>query len=129
MSSKGLPACGFAVYVDKVGELPLLIERRAKGKRVTVISGVKGNARALCTALTSLLGVGGTVHEGPKASDVEVQGEQTQRVAQALQQLACVRGAKAPVVERSCGYDEFLREASRTERKERKERRNAGLSD
>lgn len=87
-----LPACGFAVYADKAGQLPLAIERRAKGKRVTVINGVKGNARALCQSLTTLLGVGGTVHSKGQLFDVEVQGEQTERVSSALRQLACVRG-------------------------------------
>lgn len=122
-----LPACGFAVYADKGGQLPLAIERRAKGKRVTIINGVKGNARALCQSLTSLLGVGGTVHSKGQFFDVEVQGEQTERVSSALRQLACVRGPggvklKEPaVVERGCAYDEFLRqeEAPNGRRKER----------
>ncbi|CAE7337950.1 unnamed protein product, partial [Symbiodinium sp. CCMP2456] len=128
----GLPSCGFAVFADKGGQPPLLVERRAKGKRVTVISGVRGNARALCTALTTLLGVGGTVHAKGALADVEVQGEQVERVAQALTQLGCLRGptgAKAPapvtVVERSCGYDAFLKEEEGT-RKDRKERHRAG---
>ncbi|CAE7181405.1 unnamed protein product, partial [Symbiodinium microadriaticum] len=126
--ARGLPSCGFAVFADKGGQPPLLVERRAKGKRVTVISGVRGNARALCTALTTLLGVGGTVHAKGALADVEVQGEQVERVAQALTQLGCLRGptgAKAPapatVVERGCGYDSFLKEEEGT-RKERKER-------
>eukprot|EP00931_Biecheleriopsis_adriatica_P115723 TRINITY_DN91488_c0_g1_i1.p1 TRINITY_DN91488_c0_g1~~TRINITY_DN91488_c0_g1_i1.p1 ORF type:complete len:605 (-),score=158.84 TRINITY_DN91488_c0_g1_i1:21-1835(-) len=123
-----LPPCGFLVYAEKAGQLPLLTERRAKGKRVTIVSGVKGNARALCTALTSLLGVGGTVHSKGPLSDVEVQGEQVERVEQALWQLDCVRGpgAKAPpaaVVERDCGYDDFLRQDVTSSR--RKERRAA----
>ena len=47
-----------------------------KGLLLEVISGVRGNARALCTALTTLLGVGGTVHAKGALADVEVQGEQ-----------------------------------------------------
>eukprot|EP00930_Biecheleria_cincta_P084091 TRINITY_DN73581_c0_g1_i1.p1 TRINITY_DN73581_c0_g1~~TRINITY_DN73581_c0_g1_i1.p1 ORF type:complete len:607 (-),score=116.70 TRINITY_DN73581_c0_g1_i1:299-2119(-) len=118
-----LPPCGFMVLSEKSGQLPILTERRAKGKRVTVISGVCGNARALCTTLTTLLGVGGTVQpRGPKLSDVEVQGEQVSRVSQALGQLGCVRGPggskPAPaVVERDCAYDEFLREQPAGNRK------------
>eukprot|EP00438_Fugacium_kawagutii_P026014 Skav225711 [mRNA] locus=scaffold164:22570:25356:+ [translate_table: standard] len=125
-----LPACGFAVYADRAGQLPLAIERRAKGKRVTVINGVKGNARALCQSLTTLLGVGGTVHSKGQLFDVEVQGEQTERVSSALRQLACVRGPggvklKEPaVVERACAYDDFLRDQEGPSR--RKERRDAG---
>lgn len=127
-----LPACGFAVYADKGGQLPLAIERRAKGKRVTIINGVKGNARALCQSLTSLLGVGGTVHSKGQFFDVEVQGEQTERVSSALRQLACVRGPggvklKEPaVVERGCAYDEFLRQEEAPNGR-RKERWEAGL--
>ena len=34
--ARGLPSCGFAVFADKGGQPPLLVERRAKGKRVTV---------------------------------------------------------------------------------------------
>ncbi|CAK9091226.1 unnamed protein product [Durusdinium trenchii] len=131
MAGRALPACGFVVYADKAGALPLSIERRAKGKRVTIIREVKGNARALCHSLTSLLGVGGTVHSKGSVSDVEVQGEQTERVQSALQQLACVRGPngaklKAPaVVERSCAYDEFLKEEE-GQTLRRKERWDAG---
>ncbi|CAK0896316.1 unnamed protein product, partial [Prorocentrum cordatum] len=88
------------------------------GKRVTIVAGVCGNARALCTALTTLLGTGGTVHpRGAQRADVEVQGEQVERVGKALSQLGCLRGlagekaggAVALVAERDCGYDEFLR--------------------
>ena len=122
-----LQVCGFAVYSDKTGQLPLAIERRAKGKRVTIITGVKGNARALCQSLTSLLGVGGTVHSKGQFFDVEVQGEQTERVSSALRQLACVRGPggvklkEAAVVERTCGYDDFLQQELRREGKEGRE--------
>lgn len=125
VSAMALPVCGFAVYSDKTGQLPLAIERRAKGKRVTIITGVKGNARALCQSLTSLLGVGGTVHSKGQFFDVEVQGEQTERVSSALRQLACVRGPggvklkEAAVVERTCGYDDFLQQELRREGKER----------
>lgn len=111
----GIPACGFVVQATKAGQLPLSIEKRAKGKKVTVIGNVKGNARALCTALTTILGVGGTVQDkGGGQADVEVQGEQMDRVGRALQQLGCARGlavlAEPTVVKRDCAYDEFLRQ-------------------
>jgi len=89
----GLPACGFLVAATKAGQVPIAIEKRAKNKKVTVVSNVQGNARALCTALTTLLGIGGTTHErGPKVAEVEVQGEQVERVTAALVQLGCLRG-------------------------------------
>lgn len=110
-----LPPCGFLVTATKAGQVPISIEKRAKGKRVTVVSNVQGNAKGLCTALTTLLGVGGTTHErGPKAADVEVQGEQMQRVSAALLQLGCVRGlartreAAAAVVQRDSAFDDVL---------------------
>jgi len=103
----------------KGGQMPLSIEKRAKGKKVTVISGVQGNASALCSALTRLLGIGGTTHvRGALCADVEVQGEQVERVTEILGQLGCVRGlpksreTAAVVVERDCAYDSLLTEQS-----------------
>ncbi|CAE8674496.1 unnamed protein product [Polarella glacialis] len=127
----GLPPCGFLVSSEKAGQLPIATERRALGKKVTVVSGVRGNARALCTALTTLLGVGGSVHpKGPLHYSVEVQGEQVDRVSQALLTLGCIRGpggAKpAPVVvERDCAYDDFLRREVASDRPDRKPRASA----
>lgn len=115
-----LPPCGFLVQAEK-GVLPIDVEKRAKGKKVTLISNVQGNAHALCTTLTTLLGVGGTTHaRGPK-SDVEVQGEQVERVSRALKQLGCVRGLppskeSAVVVQRECAYDGVLGEVRRKAR-------------
>jgi len=90
--SGGLPACGFLVQATKAGSLPLSIERRALGKKVTVIGNVQGNAEALQSTLATMLGVGGTIHEKGKLAEVEVQGEQVERVSKILMQLACVRG-------------------------------------
>lgn len=128
MAARGLPACGFLVSATKGGSVPVAVEKRAKGKKVTVISNVQGNARALCTSLTTLLGVGGTTHErGPKAYDVEVQGEQVDRVTAALGQLGCLRGlprsreTATTVIERDAAHDAFLVGAPR-ERKARHEK-------
>jgi len=88
------------------------IEKRAKGKKVTVISNVQGNAAALSTTLGRVLGVGGTVHaKGPLQAEVEVQGEQVERVSKVLLQLNCVRGllaskdTAAHVVEKDPAHD------------------------
>lgn len=104
----------------KGGQVPVSIEKRAKGKKVTIISGVQGNASALCSALTRLLGIGGTTHvRSAMCADVEVQGEQVERVTEVLGQLGCVRGlpkareTAAIVVERDCAYDSLLGEEGR----------------
>ena len=48
----GIPACGFLVSATKAGQVPIAVEKRAKGKKVTIISNVSGNARdsASCCA-------------------------------------------------------------------------------
>eukprot|EP00927_Polykrikos_kofoidii_P054769 TRINITY_DN49140_c0_g1_i1.p1 TRINITY_DN49140_c0_g1~~TRINITY_DN49140_c0_g1_i1.p1 ORF type:complete len:695 (-),score=90.98 TRINITY_DN49140_c0_g1_i1:172-2256(-) len=123
-----LPACGFVVRATKGGGLPLAVERRAKGKQVTVISNVEGNPHALCSSLTITLGVGGTVHEkGPLRANVEVQGDQSARVTEVLTKLACVRGLAVSketagfAVERDNAFDALLGDApvSGTRRKPR----------
>eukprot|EP00746_Dinoflagellata_sp_MGD_P147041 gnl/MRDRNA2_/MRDRNA2_79431_c0_seq1.p1 gnl/MRDRNA2_/MRDRNA2_79431_c0~~gnl/MRDRNA2_/MRDRNA2_79431_c0_seq1.p1 ORF type:complete len:1085 (+),score=214.43 gnl/MRDRNA2_/MRDRNA2_79431_c0_seq1:114-3368(+) len=119
---KNLPACGFMVTATKKGTLPISIDKRAKGKKVTVISNVLGSAKSLVSALSSLLGVGGTSRQEASGIHwtVEVQGDQSERVSAALIQLGCVRGlvkteaekAKKKVVAeatRVCAYDKFLR--------------------
>ncbi|CAJ1403175.1 unnamed protein product [Effrenium voratum] len=118
MAAGPLPACGFAVDASKKGAIPIKVESRAKGKKVTIISGVRGNAQSLVSALSSLLGTGGTVLGEAGRQMVQVQGSQHERVADALTQLGCLRGvAKAEakpkkevgVVSRNCAYDKFLR--------------------
>lgn len=118
----GLPACGFLVQATKGGSLPISVEKRAKGKHVTIIANVQGNAAALFTTLGKVLGVGGTVHErGPSQAEVEVQGEQVERVSKVLLQLACVRGlavsreTAAHVLQRDSAHDALLQEGAAAE--------------
>jgi len=66
-SRQGVPACGFGVSATKKGELPLRIEKRARGKKVTLIPNVVGDASKLARALMGMLGVGGTARQGEKA--------------------------------------------------------------
>lgn len=92
MSTK-LPSCGFAVRGTKKGELPLKVEKRAKGKKVTIIPNVHGDAAKLARALMTMLGVGGTARHAEGGSwAVEVQGDQTVRVTQALLDFECLQG-------------------------------------
>lgn len=62
------------------------VEKRKKGKFVTVIRGLSAAGNdlpALLTLLKSHCGAGGTLHEG----ELEIQGEQLDRVRTRLQQL------------------------------------------
>mmetsp|Transcript_40919 Transcript_40919/g.73962 ORF Transcript_40919/g.73962 Transcript_40919/m.73962 type:complete len:595 (+) Transcript_40919:24-1808(+) len=121
-ASAPLPACGFSVSGSKKGGLPVALEKRPKGKKVTVISNVQGSAQSLVSALNSLLGCGGTCKQEASGQHwtVEVQGDHLERVSRALEDFGCLRGVKkdAPVKEkkkevevaaRSYGYDKFLR--------------------
>mmetsp|Transcript_122291 Transcript_122291/g.237842 ORF Transcript_122291/g.237842 Transcript_122291/m.237842 type:complete len:856 (+) Transcript_122291:73-2640(+) len=99
-SRQGVPACGFGVGATKKGELPLRIEKRARGKKVTLIPNVVGDASKLARALMGMLGVGGTARQGEKGSwAVEVQGEQTARVTQALIEFKCIQGLTKDALE------------------------------
>lgn len=117
-----LPACGFSVTGGKKGNLPLSVEKRPKGKKVTIISNVQGSAKSLLSALSSLLGCGGTLRQETSGIHwtLEIQGDQVERVSSALTQLGCLRGVKKDVetkdkkktvedVSRVCAYDKFLR--------------------
>ncbi|CAE7236503.1 unnamed protein product, partial [Symbiodinium sp. CCMP2456] len=114
-----LPACGYVVNATKKGGLPIKVESRAKGKKVTIISGVQGDAQSLVSALGSLLGCGGSVCHAAGQTQVLVQGDQTERISGSLEQLGCLRGmAKALQKKKSaevtatrlCAYDKFLRQ-------------------
>merc|ERR1719387_2220143 len=91
----GIPGCGFFIAATKAGDFPLSIEKRANRKNVTIINNVRGNAGALCKTLTTMLGTGDTVHQKGPIAEVEIQGEQIERVKHVLLQLGCVRGLAA----------------------------------
>eukprot|EP00397_Hematodinium_sp_SG-2012_P010700 GEMP01010824.1.p1 GENE.GEMP01010824.1~~GEMP01010824.1.p1 ORF type:complete len:753 (+),score=177.67 GEMP01010824.1:27-2285(+) len=89
-AAHSLPLCGFLVIGTKKGGFPIAVETRSKGKKVTVLTGVRGDLHALLTTLTSRMGVGGTYHED--RSQVEIQGDQSERLPRILFQLGCLRG-------------------------------------
>ena len=62
---------GFFVKRTKKGKLPISYENRAKGKKVTVISGVSGDPAILLQELKKKIGAGGVVRE----DTVEIQGD------------------------------------------------------
>lgn len=116
------PPLGFAVQATKKGALPLAVDSRAKGKKVTVIENVTGDATGLLSSLQTTLGVGGTVRSAGAGFTVELQGSQVERVGAALKQLGCVKGlpkekVKELVVERQCAYDKFLSATTPSTRK------------
>ncbi|CAE8707609.1 unnamed protein product, partial [Polarella glacialis] len=95
-----LPSCGFAVAASKKGELPLKVEKRAKGKKVTIIPNVLGDASSLARTLQTMLGVGGSVRQVEKDSwAVEIQGDQVARVTKALLDFGCLRGLSSSGLE------------------------------
>merc|ERR1719272_397551 len=110
----------FAVYATKKGTLPITVETRPKGKKVTIVQNVKGEAAQLLTALQAQLGVGGTVRQHSSDANgvrLELQGNQVERLNKALLAMDCVKGVARPkedktkgvtVVERDCAYDSVL---------------------
>lgn len=77
----------FVVTRTKKGKLPITYENRSKGKKVTVISNVSGNADLLVTELRKRLGVGGV----SRGTFVELQGDQQKYVEQFLSKHPCLK--------------------------------------
>lgn len=65
----------------KKGKLPLTCESRAKGKKVTVISNVTGDAKALLSELKRRAGCGGVVRD---EGTIELQGDRIKFLSQFL---------------------------------------------
>ena len=63
---------GFVVMASKKGGIPVGVEKRAKGKKVTVVSNIQGDCAALLTVLKRSLGSGGS--QGPGPGQIELQG-------------------------------------------------------
>uniref|UniRef100_A0A7S2SVH2 UBA domain-containing protein n=1 Tax=Rhizochromulina marina TaxID=1034831 RepID=A0A7S2SVH2_9STRA len=93
MAAKDGPAL-WRVRGTKKGDLPVGVEKRSKGKVVTVVFNVDGDSAALLRALQRRMGVGGT----STRHTVEVQGEHKEVVELFLRDhrghLVNVRGAK-----------------------------------
>ena len=62
---------GFKVMRTKKGGFPIYLEKRAKGKKVTVVRQVSGNSKSLLQTLKTKFGTGGLVKPG----EVEIQGD------------------------------------------------------
>lgn len=71
---------GFFVQRTKKGKLPISYENRAKGKKVTAIANVSGDANILLQELKKKIGVGGVV----RGETVELQGDHQVQVEKFL---------------------------------------------
>lgn len=71
---------GFFVQRTKKGKLPISYENRAKGKKVTVIANVSGDANILLQELKKKIGAGGVV----RGETVELQGDHQVQVEKFL---------------------------------------------
>ena len=80
-------AQGYTVTRTKKGKLPITYENRSKGKKVTVISNIGGNAELLLAELRKRLGVGGV----SRGSFIELQGDQQKFVEQFLNKHSCLK--------------------------------------
>ena len=105
-----LPACGFFVE-SEAGKLPIKIEKRAKGKRVTILSEIVGSAKAALITLQAVLGVGGSL---ATSRVIELQGDQEKRLIWELKRLGATdlsseNDTKAPQSIPDSGISSFLR--------------------
>lgn len=76
----------------KKGKLPLTCESRAKGKKVTVISNVSGDAKALLSELKRRAGCGGIVRD---EGSIELQGDRITFLSRFLTGHPCLKPYKA----------------------------------
>jgi translation initiation factor 1 (eIF-1/SUI1) len=70
------PAPAYTIMKTKKGGLPVRVESRGKGKKVTVVFNVTGDLRLLLTQLKQAAGSGGVVRD----DTVEIQGEKVEFV-------------------------------------------------
>ncbi|XP_028398242.1 uncharacterized protein LOC114521870 [Dendronephthya gigantea] len=77
----------YTVTRTKKGKLPITYENRSKGKKVTVVSNISGNAELLLVELRKRLGVGGV----SRGTFIELQGDQQKFVEQFLNKHPCVK--------------------------------------
>jgi len=85
-------APAFYVTGSKKGGFPITIEKRACGKKVTVVRNIVGDAAALLSGLKKKMGCGGVVHAD---GSVEVQGERQPAVERYLTEQRCLKSVSA----------------------------------
>ncbi|KAF4649908.1 hypothetical protein FOL47_001605, partial [Perkinsus chesapeaki] len=120
---KKLPICGYEVECTKKGGAPIKVEKRNKGKKVTIISNINGDNRKLLTHLKTILGVGGTTQGN---TSIELQGDHVNQVIVELKRLQAIKGLRQDgeednnkkkdeitVIHNKTGYEDFLKETSK----------------
>jgi len=75
-STSPCPASAYSVGKTKKGGLPVRVESRSKGKKVTVVFNVTGDLKLLLSELKQAAGSGGVVRE----DTIEIQGDKLQFV-------------------------------------------------
>ena len=114
-----LPPCGFYVSVNENDySVPIRIKKVAKGKRVSILSKITGSRIAAVNTLKQLLGVGGEVSEDQPDS-IELQGDQSGRIATTLRNLDALRGEPTQtgptvVVPPKQGFEKFMKQKAKT---------------
>eukprot|EP00959_Pyramimonas_sp_CCMP1952_P158331 3311220-Pyramimonas_sp.AAC.1 len=78
------------VQATKKGGIPVAVEKRPKGKVVTVVRNVSGDAKGLLSSLQNAAGAGGSDH----GSFIELQGDHQRMVEEYLVQHGYVKGVK-----------------------------------
>ena len=77
----------FSIYKSKKGKLPITYESRSKGKKVTVVSNVYGQANLLLSELKKESGAGGVV----RGNAIELQGNHQELLTKFLSHHPCVK--------------------------------------
>ena len=112
----GTSNASFHVHGTKKGAIPVSVERRALGKKVTVIENVSGDADALLRMLKSRLGTGGT--RRGSTSTVEIAGDRVDAVSHLLASVdGCLKGV--------AGLGNSAQQKRRKKAQQQSERRNA----
>ena len=76
VASASSSACAYSIGKTKKGGLPVRVESRSKGKKVTVVFNVTGDLKLLLSELKQAAGSGGVVRE----DTIEIQGDKQQFV-------------------------------------------------
>ena len=96
--SSALP---YTVNGNKKGGIPVAIGKGGKGKPVTIVSNVQGDAEALLTSLKKAVGCGGAVNPG----EVVIQGECVHTVEAFLVKAGCLKGVSKQTLAAFGGSD------------------------
>ena len=70
-TTSSTPASAYSIGKTKKGGLPVRVESRSKGKKVTVVFNVTGDLKLLLSELKQAAGSGGVVRE----DTIEIQGD------------------------------------------------------